>query len=47
MGNCHLTRDTEDTIRRAGFHLGDVRRESLRKAFPLVRPTIRGIAVRG
>jgi ubiquinone/menaquinone biosynthesis C-methylase UbiE len=46
MGNCHLTRQTEETIRQAGFLLGDVRRESMRKAVPVVRPTIRGIAVR-
>jgi ubiquinone/menaquinone biosynthesis C-methylase UbiE len=46
MGNCHLTRQTEQTIRQAGFLLVDVRHESMRKAFPVVRPTIRGIAVR-
>lgn len=43
-GNCHLTRDTESTIREAGFEIKDLRRESMRKAIPLVRPTIRGLA---
>jgi ubiquinone/menaquinone biosynthesis C-methylase UbiE len=43
-GNCHLTRDTENAIRRAGFDIEDVTRESARKALPIVRPTIRGHA---
>lgn len=43
-GNCHLTRRTGDTIRRAGFVVEDERRESMRKALPIVRPTVRGIA---
>ena len=48
MGNCHLTRRTEEAIRTLGFELADseVRRESLRKAFPLARPSIRGVARR-
>jgi SAM-dependent methyltransferase len=46
MGNCHLTRDTEAAIRAAGFALGEVQRESLRKAMPIVRPSIRGVATR-
>jgi ubiquinone/menaquinone biosynthesis C-methylase UbiE len=46
MGNCHMTRNTLQEIARAGFLLGDVKRESLRKAFPLVRPSIRGVAQR-
>jgi ubiquinone/menaquinone biosynthesis C-methylase UbiE len=46
MGNCHLTRRTNEAIAAAGFALDEVRQESLRKAFPLVRPSIRGIAVR-
>src|SRR5262249_24588779 len=44
-GNCHMTRDTLGMIERAGFCVSEVKRESLRKAFPLVRPSIRGIAV--
>jgi ubiquinone/menaquinone biosynthesis C-methylase UbiE len=43
-GNCHLNRDTENLIRDAGFVLDYVKHESMRKAMPLVRPTIRGIA---
>ena len=43
MGNCHLNRDTEAHIS-AHFELAEVSRESMRKAFPLVRPTIRGYA---
>lgn len=42
--NCHLTRDTERAISSAGFELEQVRRESMRKALPWVRPTIRGVA---
>lgn len=44
-GNCHLTRDTERAIRDAGFELETVQRESVRKALPWVRPSIRGTAV--
>lgn len=40
-GNCHLTRDTARTLEDGGFVL-DVRRDSMRKALPWVRPTIRG-----
>ena len=46
MGNCHLARRTEESIARAGFRITQVTRESMRKAMPLVRPTIRGEAVR-
>ncbi|MCB9586697.1 MAG: class I SAM-dependent methyltransferase [Polyangiaceae bacterium] len=45
-GGCHLTRRTETTIRDAGFELSDVRRESMRKALPMVRASVRGIAVK-
>jgi ubiquinone/menaquinone biosynthesis C-methylase UbiE len=45
-GNCHLTRRTEQAIKHIGFDLIQIRRESIRKAMPLVRPSIRGIAVR-
>lgn len=44
FGNCHLTRDTATLIERAGFHFDRCERQSMRKAAPLVRPTIRGIA---
>jgi ubiquinone/menaquinone biosynthesis C-methylase UbiE len=45
-GNCHLTRRTEQAIRDAGFTIERCERESMRKAMPLVRPTIRGYAIR-
>ena len=45
-GNCHLNRDTEAAIVRAGFKLEQVTRESMRKALPILRPTIRGVARR-
>jgi len=45
-GGCHLTRRTADAIAAAGFAIADIRRESMRKAWPLVRPTIRGVAVK-
>ena len=43
-GNCHLNRDTEKSLLDAGFTLEHITRESLRKAMPLVRPSIRGVA---
>jgi len=46
MGNCHVTRRTEEAIRTAGFDLKDVKRESLRKAIPIARPSVRGVAMR-
>lgn len=45
FGNCHLCRDTAGAIERAGFTLESVKRESARKALPVVRPTIRGVAI--
>ena len=45
-GGCHLTRDTRDVIAGAGFDVTDAKRESMRKASPLVRTTERGVAVR-
>jgi ubiquinone/menaquinone biosynthesis C-methylase UbiE len=44
-GNCHLCRDTADTIARAGFAFERLERESARKALPIVRATIRGVAL--
>lgn len=44
MGNCHLNRETEEAIVGAGFAIRQIDRESMRKALPIVRPTIRGIA---
>jgi ubiquinone/menaquinone biosynthesis C-methylase UbiE len=43
-GNCHLTRMTGDAIANAGFTLERMTKESMRKALPIVRSTIRGIA---
>lgn len=43
-GNCHLTRRTGEAIRRAGFVVEKEKRESMRKALPIVRPSIRGVA---
>lgn len=45
-GNCHLNRETEKAIISAGFEISEIKRESMRKAISLVRPTIRGIAVK-
>lgn len=45
-GNCHLIRETESEIIKAGFEIKSIKRESMRKAIPIVRPTIRGIAVK-
>ena len=44
-GNCHLTRETADVIRTAGFEIDQLTRESMRQALPIVRPTIRGTAI--
>lgn len=46
MGNCHLNRETEAAILAAGFEIEQIERESMRKAMPLVRPTIRGLATK-
>jgi len=45
-GNCHLNRDTEASILSAGFKINDIKRESMRKTIPIVRPAIRGMAVK-
>jgi hypothetical protein len=44
MGNCHLNRETEQAMLAAGFNIRQITRESMRKAIPIVRPTIRGYA---
>lgn len=44
MGNCHINRETEKAIVSAGFTIRQINRESMRKALPIVRPTIRGYA---
>jgi SAM-dependent methyltransferase len=45
-GNCHLCRDTKASIEDAGFTLERLVAESARKALPIIRPTIRGVARR-
>jgi ubiquinone/menaquinone biosynthesis C-methylase UbiE len=44
--HCHITRDTERAIWDAGFRIETCARESMRKAIPLARPTIRGLATK-
>ncbi len=44
FGNCHLTRDAARLIADAGFHIEELTRASMRKAFPLARPSVRGVA---
>ena len=44
VGNCHLTRTTDLTMAEAGFVVDEERRQSLPKAPPWLRPTIRGVA---
>jgi len=46
-GGCHLTRDTLAMIEATGFIVDDVMRESIRKAPPFIRPSIRGVASKG
>jgi len=41
---CHLTRRTDRLIEQAGFHIETLERASMRKALPIVRPSIRGVA---
>jgi ubiquinone/menaquinone biosynthesis C-methylase UbiE len=43
-GNCHVCRDTAQAIEDAGFVFEAITHESARKALPIVRPTIRGVA---
>lgn len=45
-GNCHLCRETHETIAGAGFSVEQITRESARKAMPIVREVVRGRAVR-
>lgn len=45
-GNCHLTRRSHLVLEGAGLSLDGMVRESMRKAFPWVRPTVRGIAIK-
>ena len=44
MGGCHLNRETEEAIITAGLKMKEITRESIPKALPIYRPSIRGIA---
>ena len=43
-GNCHLTRRADVALGEAGFIVETSTRESMRKALPFLRPTVRGVA---
>ncbi len=43
---CHITRSTENAISQAGFNFIEIQRQSMRGVPAIVRPTIRGIAVK-
>lgn len=45
-GGCHPNRPTEGTLAEAGFWIEQIDRGSLPKAFPWLRPLIRGVARR-
>lgn len=46
LGNCHLTRYTGAEIRAAGFDVEEEQSASIRKAAPVARPSVRGVARR-
>ena len=46
MGGCHITRSTEEAIIQAGFKFIDIQRQSMRGVPAIVRPAIRGVAVK-
>jgi len=43
---CHITRQTEDAITKAGFEIIKIDRQSMRGVPKIVRPSIRGIAIK-
>lgn len=45
-GGCHLTRYTEEAIIKAGFTMADISHQSIRGVPPVVRPSIRGVAIK-
>lgn len=45
-GGCRLTRRTHELIVRTGFEIEWQKRQSVRKALPIVRPSVRGVARR-
>ncbi len=46
MGNCHLTRRPHELLTEAGFDVSGLTRQSMRKAMPIVRPTMRGLVLK-
>lgn len=46
MGGCHTTRRTDEAISLAGFKIMEISRQSMRGVPPIVRPSIRGIAIK-
>ncbi|CDZ76488.1 ubiquinone/menaquinone biosynthesis methyltransferase [Legionella massiliensis] len=43
---CHVTRRTEEAMTQAGFKIVEIERQSMRGVPKIVRPSIRGIAVK-
>ena len=43
---CHITRRTEDAITQAGFKVVEIDRQSMRGVPKIVRPSIRGVAIK-
>ncbi len=43
---CHLTRNTEKDIIQSGFRIEQIERQSMRGVPPIIRPTIRGVAIK-
>jgi ubiquinone/menaquinone biosynthesis C-methylase UbiE len=46
VGGCHPNRATDQLIAGAGFWIDSLERDKLPKAGPLIRPLIRGVAIR-
>lgn len=46
VDGCHLTRRADESIEAAGLRIETSQRESMRKAWPILRPTVRGVARR-
>lgn len=44
LGNCHLTRETADRIRKSGFEFDRLTREEMCDGPGIVRPSVRGVA---
>jgi hypothetical protein len=45
-GGCHPNRATDQLLAGAGFWIDALERDKLPKAPPIVRPVIRGVAIR-